>query len=56
VSVVLPLAGLRVVEHGDEHGELCARLLADLGAEVVKVERPGGSPSRINPPFTPESA
>jgi len=56
VSVGLPLAGLRVVEHGDEHGELCARLLADLGAEVVKVEPPGGSPSRANPPFTPASA
>jgi len=55
VSARLPLAGVRVVEHGDEHGELCARLLADLGAEVVKVEPPGGSPSRINPPFSSPS-
>ena len=37
-----PLAGYRVVacENGLA-GPLCSRLLADLGADVVKVERPG---------------
>lgn len=40
-----PLAGLRVVECGDWiSAPFCARLLADLGADVVKVVRPGGGP------------
>jgi benzylsuccinate CoA-transferase BbsE subunit len=32
-------------------GFLCGKILADLGAEVIKVERPGGDPSRDNGPF-----
>ena len=47
---VLPLAGLRVVDVTVEHAELCARLLGDLGAEVVKVEPPEGSPARALAP------
>ncbi|MDE3205223.1 MAG: CoA transferase [Acidobacteriota bacterium] len=46
----LPLAGLRVLDMADERSELCGRLLADLGADVVRVEPPGGSPSRRLPP------
>ncbi len=46
-----PLAGLRVVDLADEKGELCGRLLADLGADVLRVERPGGAVSRRLPPF-----
>src|SRR5688500_16455111 len=43
-----PLAGLRVLELGHFiAGPFCARLLADLGAEVIKVEAPGkGDPVR----------
>jgi crotonobetainyl-CoA:carnitine CoA-transferase CaiB-like acyl-CoA transferase len=41
-----PLAGIRVVDLTVDRGELCGRLLADLGAEVVKVEPPEGSPAR----------
>ena len=51
-----PLAGLRVVDLADEKGELCGRLLADLGAEVIRVEPPGGAFSRRLPPFAPASA
>ncbi|TCK39368.1 crotonobetainyl-CoA:carnitine CoA-transferase CaiB-like acyl-CoA transferase [Paraburkholderia sp. BL8N3] len=45
------LAGLRVIEIADETGEYCGLLLAGLGAEVVKIEPPGGSPSRRIGPF-----
>ena len=50
----LPLAGLRVIDSTVERGELCARLLADLGADVVKVEPPGGAASRNLPPLAPD--
>lgn len=49
-----PLAGVRVVDTTDERGSLCTRILADLGADVVKVEPPGGVASRTLPPLTPE--
>jgi len=45
------LAGLRVVDMADEKGELCGRFLADLGADVIRVEPPGGARSRRLPPF-----
>jgi crotonobetainyl-CoA:carnitine CoA-transferase CaiB-like acyl-CoA transferase len=45
------LGGLRVVEVADEQGEYGGRLLASLGAEVIKVEPPGGSPTRWLGPF-----
>jgi crotonobetainyl-CoA:carnitine CoA-transferase CaiB-like acyl-CoA transferase len=45
------LAGLRIVDLADEKGELCGRILADLGADVIRVEPPGGARSRLLPPF-----
>jgi crotonobetainyl-CoA:carnitine CoA-transferase CaiB-like acyl-CoA transferase len=45
------LAGVRVLELADEQGESCGRLLAGMGADVVKVEPPGGSRTRTYPPF-----
>ena len=42
----LPLEGLRVIDLTVFNGELCPRLLGDLGAEVVKIEPPEGSPAR----------
>jgi crotonobetainyl-CoA:carnitine CoA-transferase CaiB-like acyl-CoA transferase len=38
-----PLEGICVVDATDEKGELCARLLADLGADVIRLEPPGGA-------------
>lgn len=46
------LKGLRIVELAEQvAGEYCGKLLADFGAEVIKVERPAGSPTRRLGPF-----
>jgi crotonobetainyl-CoA:carnitine CoA-transferase CaiB-like acyl-CoA transferase len=45
------LAGLRVIEVADQRGEFCGKLLAGLGAEVIKIEPPGGSLTRRIGPF-----
>jgi len=49
-----PLQGLRVVDLSDEKGELCARILGDLGADVLKIEPSGGASSRALGPFAPD--
>ncbi|MGE0383477.1 MAG: CaiB/BaiF CoA transferase family protein [Gammaproteobacteria bacterium] len=46
-----PLAGVRVLELSDGKCEMCGRYLADLGADVVLLEPPGGAPSRRNQPL-----
>ena len=46
-----PLEGVRVVEVTGEMGVLTGRLLADLGAEVIRVESPDGDAVRRRPPF-----
>jgi crotonobetainyl-CoA:carnitine CoA-transferase CaiB-like acyl-CoA transferase len=43
--------GYRALDLTDEKGSLCGKLLADLGADVIKVERPGGDSSRRIGPF-----
>ncbi|MEU6037897.1 CoA transferase [Actinomadura sp. NPDC047616] len=45
------LEHLRVLDLTDERGLMCGRLLADLGADVVQVEPPGGSRARSAPPL-----
>ena len=45
------LDGLRVVELVDEPVEYCGRLLAGLGADVIKLEPPEGAPSRHVGPY-----
>ena len=46
-----PLAGLRVLELADEKGQFCGKLMADLGADVLKIEPPGGQHTRLVGPF-----
>src|SRR3954447_18686113 len=46
-----PLSGYRVLDLADARGAHCAKTLADLGADVIKVEPPGGDSSRRTPPF-----
>jgi len=41
----------RVLDLSDEKAMLCGKIMADLGAEVIKVERPGGDPARNKGPF-----
>jgi len=45
------LSGIRVIELADELAEYCGLTLAGLGADVVKAEPPGGSPTRRIGPF-----
>jgi len=45
------LPGLRVLDLADEKASFCSKLLADMGAEVIKVEKPGGDTSRWLGPF-----
>src|SRR5438874_7679291 len=46
-----PLAGLRVIEVADRVGQWCGKLMADFGADVIKIEPPGGVAERKVGPF-----
>ena len=51
-----PLDGLRVIELTSERCALAGKLLADMGADVIVVEPPGGSPMRAYEPFADDEA
>jgi crotonobetainyl-CoA:carnitine CoA-transferase CaiB-like acyl-CoA transferase len=45
------LTGLRVIELASERIAFAGKLLADMGADMILVEPPGGDPARGYPPF-----
>ena len=49
------LKGIQVLDLADEKASFCSKLLADLGARVIKMEKPGGDPSREIEPFVGDS-
>ncbi len=45
------LGSYRVLDLTDEKGYYCGKILGDMGADVIKVEKPGGDPGRNIGPF-----
>src|ERR1700679_3867619 len=45
------LKGYRILELANERIAFAGKLLADMGADVILIEPPGGDPSRHYPPF-----
>ena len=48
---VLPLSGYRALDLAGPMGVYCGKLMADMGADVIKIEPPGGDPMREIGPF-----
>lgn len=49
------LEEITILDLADEKGSFCSKLLADMGAHVIKVEKPGGDASRLIGPFLGDS-
>jgi crotonobetainyl-CoA:carnitine CoA-transferase CaiB-like acyl-CoA transferase len=45
------LAPFQVLDLTNDKGFFCGRIMGDLGADVIKIEPPGGDPERNIPPF-----
>ena len=45
------LSGLRALDLTDKKGFICGKILATLGVETIKIEKPGGDPGRLIPPL-----
>ena len=50
------LSPYRVLDLSNELGFLCGKILGDLGADVIKIEPPGGEPARRLGPFYGDQA
>jgi crotonobetainyl-CoA:carnitine CoA-transferase CaiB-like acyl-CoA transferase len=50
-----PLTGYRVLDLAGPLGFHCTKLLADMGADIIKIEPPGGDAARRVPPFKDDS-
>lgn len=50
-NMKFPFENLRVVDLTDIRGAMAGRILADMGADVIKIEPPGGDPERNRAPF-----
>jgi len=50
------LSPYRVLDLTDEKGLFCGKLMGDMGADVIKIERPGGDPVRNRGPFYHDEA
>ena len=50
------LSHVKVLELGDEKGEFCGKLFAGAGADVIKVEPPGGGTDALNRALLPRPA
>lgn len=51
LSRIGALTGIRVLDVTDEFAAYASRLLGDLGADVIRIEPPGGSRTRREPPL-----
>jgi benzylsuccinate CoA-transferase BbsE subunit len=45
------MGGFRALDLTDERGIFCGKMLADMGVDTIKIERPGGDALRNRPPF-----
>ena len=50
------LAGYRALDLTDRKGQLCGRMLADLGVDVLKLASPDGDPLRTAPPYVGDTS
>ena len=52
----MPLTGIRVLDFGRSNaGPYCAALLADYGADVIRIEAPGGNEDRFSVPVAADA-
>lgn len=51
-----PLREMRVLDLAGPPGVYCGKLMAGMGADVIKVEPPGGDPMRNEPPFLKQAS